>query len=136
MTELADEDRILGVLMISSAIMLLIGWLLFRKVMSKMNELVPRLAIDLYDTNQNRQYNSVLKRLDESEKLQMYKAGFQAMRWMLTVLYILLFVIMIYSVLIESQMNLLLLVGFLTITQQAFYFYAAKQQTKSQRLTL
>ena len=134
MHELEQEyDFILGVLMICSVVIMAIGWLLSRKVMAKMNELVPRLAMDLYDTNANRQYNSMLQRLDESEKLQMYKAGFQAMRWMLTVLYILLFAIMIYSVLIESQMNLLLLGGFLIIINQAFYFYAVKQQTRRRK---
>lgn len=99
---------------ISSIVMMTIGWVLSRQVTKKMNELV--------------------QRMDESEKLQMYKAGFMAMRWMLTVLYVLLFVILLYSMFVEAQMNLMLLVGFLAILNQTFYFVAANQQTKARRV--
>ncbi len=128
-----NYERIVGVLLISSVVLTGVGWILSRKVTKQMNELVPRLAVDLYDTNPQKQYNDLVQRLDESEKLQMYKAGFVTMRWMLTLLYILLFVIFIYSLLVESQINLLLVVGLLAIANQTFYFVVANQQTKKRR---
>jgi hypothetical protein len=127
-----SHERIVGVLLISSVVLTAVGWLFSRKVMKKMNEIVPRLSIDLYDTDPQGQYNHLVQRLDESEKLQMYKAGFLAMRWMLTLLYGLLFVILIYSMIVESQINLLLLVGLLAIVNQSFYFIATNQQVKKQ----
>jgi hypothetical protein len=128
-----NYERIVGVLLISSVVLTGVGWILSRKVTKQMNELVPRLAVDLYDTNPQKQYNDLVQRMDESEKMQMYKAGFLAMRWMLTLLYILLFVVFIYSLLVESQINLLLVVGVLAIANQLFYFIAANQQTKKRR---
>jgi hypothetical protein len=130
-----NHERIVGILLISSIVLTGVGWFLVRKVTKQMNELVPRLAVDLYDTNPQKQYNDLVQRLDESEKLQMYKAGFLAMRRMLTLLYVLLFVILMYSMLVESQLNLLLLVGALAIANQTFYFIAANQQTKTRRIS-
>jgi hypothetical protein len=119
-----EHNQIVGVLLISSVVMMTVGWLLSRKVTKKMNELVPRLAVDLHEVNPQKQYKNLVQRMDESEKLQMYKAGFMAMRWMLMLLYVLIFVTFIYSMLVESQMNLLLFIGFLIVVNQTFYFVA------------
>jgi hypothetical protein len=129
-----EHNQIVDFLLISSVVMMTVGWLLSRRVAKKMNELVPRLAVDLHEANPQKQYKNLVQRMDESEKLQMYKAGFMAMRSMLTLLYVVLFVIFLYSMLVESQINLLLVVGLLAIANQTFYFIAANKQTKLRKV--
>jgi xanthosine utilization system XapX-like protein len=67
------------------------------------------------------------ERLDEFERLSMYKAGYITMNWMMSVMAILGFGIFLYSLIIEPQMNLLLLVGVLYILLSYKYFRVSNQ---------